>query len=66
MAIVDESIIQQCRQDADAVSTTHDLDQIKSKYLGSKSAIRESLKHLATLWNHTGQLFSLNCYKLLK
>lgn len=49
MAIVDESVIQQCRQDADAALNTHDLDQIKSKYLGSKSAVRESLKHIATL-----------------
>ena len=49
MTIVDESIIQQCRQDAAAVTSTHDLDLVKSKYLGGKSAVRESLKHVAEM-----------------
>ena len=49
MSIVDDSIIDQCREEVLAASTQHELDQVKSKYLGGKSAIRQSLKSLGAL-----------------
>ena len=49
MAIVDESIIEQCRKEVESAHDQHGLDLVKSKYLGGKSAVRESLKSLSQL-----------------
>ena len=49
MSIVDDSVIDQCREEVLAASTQHELDQVKSKYLGGKSAVRQSLKLLGSL-----------------
>lgn len=49
MAIVDESIIEQCRKEVEATHDQHELDLVKSKYLGGKSAVRDSLKSLSQL-----------------
>ena len=49
MSDVDDSIIDQCRASCDSVSSVHELDQVKAKFLGQKSKIRSSLKSLGTL-----------------
>tara|TARA_B100001989_G_scaffold252824_1_gene236431 strand:- start:1034 stop:2029 length:996 start_codon:yes stop_codon:yes gene_type:complete len=49
MTVVDESIIQQCMQELESISDQHGLDQVKAKYLGGKSVIREAFKRIAEL-----------------
>ena len=66
MAVVDNSIIEQCRQEAEQVASQHDLDQLKAKYLGGKSAVRESLKALASLDPEARNLASANVNAIKK
>ena len=49
MSVVDESIIQQCALDLESISDQHGLDQVKAKYLGGKSSVREAFKKIAGL-----------------
>ena len=49
MAIVDESIVDECRNEVESVDDQHMLDQVKSKYLGNKSIIKDALKGLSSM-----------------
>lgn len=49
MTIVDESIIQQCRSELESVNDQHELDLLKSRYLGGKSPLRSALKALGEM-----------------
>ncbi|MEC8882801.1 MAG: phenylalanine--tRNA ligase subunit alpha [Pseudomonadota bacterium] len=49
MTIVDESVIDQCRKEVESVVDQHDLDQVKSKYLGNKSVVKEAFKRISSL-----------------
>lgn len=49
MTIVDESIVRQCKIEVDQCDSQHDLDLIKSKYLGPKSGVKEAFKLLSGL-----------------
>ena len=49
MAMVDISVVGLCKEELDGVDNAHELDLVKSKYMGPKSALKASFKHLATL-----------------
>ncbi len=46
-----DDLLQACQDDLANVSSSHELDQVKSKYLGAKSVIKEKLSELSTLSN---------------